>query len=298
MSFPRPRLPGRWAGVLAACCLAAWALAGCSALRERPSSNSPAALHAQLRDTRFVLLGEVHDNPEQHRQRAELLRLLLSDGRPTRVVFEQMDRGSDAALAAAARDPEAVADAGRLDRAGWQWPLHRPLVDAALAGGAAVRGGNFDRDLARRLVREGLSAAPADLRTVLDGVPWSAEQDGIVRRAIEEGHCGMLPAHLAGPMSLVQRLRDAALAQAMLRAGEARVVLIAGNGHVRSDVGVPHYLRAAGVAAKDIAAVGYVEEGEGETGPFDLRRTTPRMERADPCASFRAPPAPLTSHRP
>jgi uncharacterized iron-regulated protein len=261
-------------------------LPGCAA----PPAQGPEALHARLRDTRFVLLGEVHDNPEQHRQRAELLRRLLADGRPTRVVFEQMDRGSDTALAAAPREPEAVADAGRLDRAGWRWPLHRPLVEAALAGGAAVRGGNFDRDLARRLVREGVAAAPADLRSMLETVPWSPAQDGIVRQAIETGHCGKLPAQLVAPMAVVQRGRDAALAQAMLAATEPRVVLIAGNGHVRNDVGVPHYLRAAGVAAGDIAAVGYLEQGDdAQAQPFDLQQVTAAAQRADPCASFKAP---------
>ncbi len=239
-----------------------------------------------VRHARFILLGEVHDNPEHHRQRAELLRRLLADGQPTRVVFEQMDRASDAALAAAARDPEAQADAGQLDRAGWRWPMHRPLVEAALAGGAKISGGNFDRDLARRLVREGAAAAPADLRTALAAVPWSPAQDEIVRDAIEDGHCGVLPQDRVAPMALVQRLRDAALAQAMLRAREPRVVLIAGNGHVRNDLGVPHYLRAAGVAARDIVALGFVEDGDA-TMPFDLRQVTPGVQRPDPCAAFR-----------
>jgi len=265
-----------------------WALGGCATAPAPPSADG-------LRNTRFILLGEVHDNPEHHRRRAELLRRLLADGRPTRVVFEQMDRAGDAALAAAARDPEAVADAGRLDREGWRWPLHRPLVEAALAGGATLSGGNFDRDLARRLVRRGLAAAPADLRQALDGVPWSAAQDETVRGAIESGHCGALPADRVAPMALVQRLRDAALAQAMLHASEPRVVLIAGNGHVRSDLGVPHYLRAAGVAPRDIAAVGFVEDGDAAM-PFDLQEVTPRVPRPDPCAAFRqAPPEPSAS---
>ena len=38
----------------------------------------------RLRSARFILLGEVHDNAEQHRLRAALLRDLLADGRPTR----------------------------------------------------------------------------------------------------------------------------------------------------------------------------------------------------------------------
>lgn len=239
-----------------------------------------------LRNARFILLGEVHDNPEHHRQRAELLSRLLADGRATRVVFEQMDRASDAALAAAPRDPEAVADAGGLDRAGWRWPLHRVLVEAALAGGATIAGGNFDRDLARRLVREGAAAAPAELRIALETVPWSAAQDETVRGAIEQGHCGALPPDRVAPMALVQRLRDASLAQAMLRAPEPRVVLIAGNGHVRKDLGVPHYLRAAGVASSQIVALGFVEDRDASM-PFDLRQLTPGVERPDPCEGFR-----------
>jgi uncharacterized iron-regulated protein len=110
------------------------------------------------------------------------------------------------------------------------------------------------------------------------------------RHAIEVGHCNMLPAASVAPMVLVQRSRDAALAQAMLKSAEPRVVLIAGNGHVRTDVGVPHYLRAAGAKPADIVAVAFVETGDGEsTAIYNVRQVTQPVSRPDPCASFKAP---------
>jgi uncharacterized iron-regulated protein len=206
------------------------------------------------------------------------------------VVFEQMDRSRDAAIAAAAHDADAVADAGQLDRAGWRWPLHRPLVQAALDAGAVITGGNFDRDFARQLARDGLDLAP-ELQALVRTTPWSEAQEQTLRRAIEAGHCGMLPAAAVGPMELVQRSRDAALAQAMLKAPEPRVVLIAGNGHVRGDIGVPRYLRAAGVAATDIVSIGFVETGDDSlAAQFDQQQVTAAAARPDPCAAFKPPP--------
>jgi uncharacterized iron-regulated protein len=241
----------------------------------------------RLRAARFVLLGEVHDNPIQHRMRATLLTELLADGRPTTVVFEQMGRAEDAAIAAAPRDAEAIADAGRLDRKGWGWPLHKPLFEAAIAASARVAGGNLEAPQVRAIVREGLPAVPADLRPLLEGPGWSARQQQALEREIDAGHCHALPAAQWPAMALAQRARDAALAQALLSATAAggRAVLIAGNGHVRRDLGVPHYLRAAGVPAAQIVAIGYLEEDERDA-PYDLVRITSSVPRDDPCAAF------------
>jgi uncharacterized iron-regulated protein len=242
----------------------------------------------RLRGARYVLLGEVHDNPAHHRERAELLRDLLADGRPTRVLFEQMPRGTEAAIAAAARDAESVVDAGRLDRRGWRWPLHRPLVDAALAGGATITGANLERGDARAVMRDGAAALPPDLQALL-ALPWSAEQQSRLERTIDEGHCGLLPRDSWPAMALAQRARDAAMARSMLQVpAPERVVLIAGNGHVREDIGVPHYLRGAGVPERDIAAVAFLEDGDtADPGRFDLVRRSPPAPRADPCETLR-----------
>jgi uncharacterized iron-regulated protein len=271
--------------------LMAAAVAGCAI-----SSSPDDALLKRARAARFVLLGEVHDNAEQHRLRAELLRALLADGRPTRVVFEQMERG--AAIDPALRDADAVVDAGRLDRRSWGWPLHRPLIEAAMAGAARITGGDLSRDEMRAVVRNGDSAAPAELKALLDRQRWSEVQQASLARSIEEAHCGALPTARVPAMVLAQRVRDAALAQAMLAAPVSeRVVLIAGNGHVRKDVAVPQLLLAAGVSPREILVVGYLEPGFDDEGVFDVVRITPAASREDPCAAFRSAPAGLPAVR-
>lgn len=271
-----------WRTVLGAV-LTATTLAACGSL---PAPQHDAELQ-RLRQMRFVLLGEVHDNATQHSMRAALISDLLADGRPSRVVFEQMGRVNDPLIAAAARDAESVATAGRLDRTGWRWPLHKPLIEAALTGGAPILGGDLSRDDMRAIIRGGTSAVPADLRTLLDGSHWSADDQSAVEREIDEGHCGALPPGQFAGMALAQRSRDAALASAMLQAGQAneRVILIAGNGHVRRDLGVPRYLMAAGVPGSQIISIGYIEQSD-PAAPYDLTRVTPAATRPDPCATF------------
>lgn len=244
----------------------------------------------RLRDARFLLLGEVHDNPEHHSRRAALLTEVLDDGRPTTVVFEQMSRNAEADISAAPRNAEAIADAGRLDRRGWRWPAHKPLLDAALGASARLLGGNLERAEASAIVRDGVLAVPPDLRSMLDDPTWGPEQERALEREIDVGHCHALPAAQWHRMALAQRARDASMAQALLRAAGAngRAVLIAGNEHVRLDLGVPHYLRAAGVPAAQIVAVGYLEE-PGSEDIYDLVQLTTRVPRDDPCAAFQNP---------
>lgn len=233
----------------------------------------------------FFLLGEVHDNPAHHEARAALLRAWLADGRRTTVVFEQFDRAQDLTLAAAPREAEALVDAGRFDKKGWRWPLHKPLIDAALAGGATIVGGNLERATVRRAVREGAGALPAEVAALLAQTPWSARQQQALEREIDDGHCKALPASLHAGMALAQRARDAAMARALLdsrAAGAERVILIAGNGHVRRDRAVPLYLRAAGVAAADIDVRGYLEP-TGDAAPYDSVVRADPPPRDDPC---------------
>lgn len=254
-----------------------------------------AAADAPATSARFILLGEVHDNAEQHRLRAAWLAELMRDGRRSTVVFEQIPAQRTPALAAlpaaARQDAEALVELAQLDKKNWRWPLHKPLFEASLQAGATVAGGNLSREELRPLMK-GVSAEtwPADLRRLLEQTPWGEAQQSAMIRAIDEGHCGALPAAMQAPMALAQRARDAAMARAMMAAregGAERVILIAGNGHVDRELGVPRYLEAAGVPAGEIRAIGYLEQGQEGPGRFDSRVLTAPAEREDPCKSLR-----------
>ena len=252
---------------------------------------------AALRQADVLLLGEVHDNPLHHRERADLL-TALADRRPT-VVFEQFPRSADEALAApVGGEPEVWLDRAGFDRKGWAWPLHRPLIDATLAAGLRLRGGNLGRDEARQIARQGASAAPADLREAL-AQPLPPAAVTVLDRALLDGHCGQLPAAAVPRMREAQTARDAAMADALLRAladGATSAVLIAGNGHVRRDHGVPLWLARRAPAVK-LLSVGFLErEADGspppvaERGVYDFVWLTARQLRPDPCAGFSLSP--------
>jgi uncharacterized iron-regulated protein len=72
-------------------------------------------------------------------------------------------------------------------------------------------------------------------------------------------------------------------------AGRAGGVLIAGNGHVRKDRGVPWYLAQLRPAAR-IVSIGLIEveddlDDAGDDLPYDYVWFTPRVDDADPCAA-------------
>jgi uncharacterized iron-regulated protein len=258
--------------------------------------DTPQALEA-LRRADHVLLGEIHDNALHHRERAALLKA-LADLRPT-VVFEQFPRSADPALATpVGADLEAwVARAG-FDLRGWAWPLHRPVIEAALGAGLRLRGGNLERDEARQIARQGAAAGPPDLQpAIAQLLPTAAAQ--ALDQGLIDGHCGQLPAAALPRMRAAQVARDVAMADALIRAAASssgRTVLIAGNGHVRRDHGVPLWL-ARRLSAAKVVSVGFLEAGAGgalpplaELGLYDIVWVTPRQTRPDPCAGFTLAP--------
>jgi uncharacterized iron-regulated protein len=262
-------------------------------------------------------MGEVHDNPAHHEARAALLRDWLRERqqRPAAVVFEQLDREHDDALAEAQRAGRAAADGGggrragnaqaggqatvehlldaaRFDRAGWGWPAHRPLFEAALDGNARWIAANFSRASARALRRD--SGVPLDpaLQAVVESARWSDDAQAALERALSRGHCGALPESALPAVVRAQRLRDAALALPLLDAAERPSVLLAGNGHVRRDFGVPRYLgalehEALVIGFEELAAAG--DEGTG--GPTveaaDRERSLARLLGDERAAEIR-----------
>ena len=262
-------------------------------------------LVASLARARYRLLGEVHDNPAHHVIRARLISAVAGTGVRPAVIFEQFDLERDDALVAAqssAADAEQLADAGRLDRNAWAWPLHKPVVEAALAAHLPIRSGNPSREM----LRSGLQT-PEDVNAIwyprLRAARWSEAQAVQLRADIVESHCGKLPEAMVPRLVIAQRARDAAMAQALVNdATEDGAILVAGNGHVRADLGVPVYLHAPSLPDADAQSVSL---GLIETSPEDERAAdfpsrmiadhpgfdylwfTPPVARDDPCAKWR-----------
>ena len=282
---------GRLAWVARAALAALFAAAGGCA-----SPPPPAAWEARLRGDAGVLLGEVPDNGEQHRLRLAVLQRALAAGWRPAIVMEQFDRERQPEIDRARR--ERPGDAQHLiDLAvpaparagsGWNWDFYRPFVALALAFDLPLVAGNLSNADTTKIVRGGYAAvfdAPAIDALRLDrpiAPAWQAAQE----REIDAGHCGALPPSVWPRMAQAQFARDAVMAQTLRTHAEDGAVLLAGNGHVRRDIGVPRWLSPAW--SERVFTVGYLERGsEPDPGSaFDAVVLTAPAARADPCAEF------------
>lgn len=262
----------------------------------------------------IILLGEVHDNRLHHTARARILRLLAcAQARASFAVFEHLRVDQKPQLDAFATDrapggvkPAAAALLAKIDWAKSGWPkseIFLPLFQAAIDTGLTLRPGEPARARVRAVARgepEALNADERERLSLTKELP--APQMRALLSELEGSHCGMLPDRALAPMAAAQRFRDAHMADALLaaRGQGARGVLLAGNGHVREDRGVPWYLRQREPGLK-ISTVMFVEVEAGSEAAssysprdpagrpaVDYLVFTPRAERADPCAAMRA----------
>ena len=293
-------------------------MAGCGGLQApaakltaTATATAPAPAPADLRagPGQALLLGEVHDNAAQHALRRDLLAALLARGDRPALLLEPFDRERQAALDAASQpgadrsalSPDAGLDArlnARLDAQvdavvqaggagpGWHWPFYKPYIRLALAHGLPIVAANVSRAEARRVIQLGLGPTGYQPEVPADINAAQASE-------IEASHCGQVDAGMAARLADAQIARDQFMARQLKAFAERGAVLLAGNGHVRSDIGVPRWL-SPGLRARS-HVVGYLETGEllGQPGavPFDETIFAAPQPRPDPCAGM----APVTA---
>ena len=251
---------------------------------------SEQALLERLRASDLVLLGELHDNAAHHASRGQLIARLAAKG--TTVVAEHlpMDKRVASRRGSGDSDLRRTLEAAGFDAQGWGWPLHEPLFDAVLGGGLALVGGNLPGGLSRQLATRGEAALPAALADAVRRSALTPTMLAVLDQDLVEGHCGKLPERYLPMMRLVQRATDASLAVALIRHRPS--VLVAGNGHIRKDVGVPQVLRAV-EPQLNVVSVAFLERS-GErpelikslSDRYDIVWFTEGAQRTDPCENF------------
>jgi len=250
----------------------------------------------RLRGDAWVLLGEVHDNGQQHQLRLAALQRAFASGWRPAIAMEQFDREHQADIDRARRerpgDAQHLIDVAAPSRnragGGWNWAFYRPFVELALRYDVPLIAANLSNAETSRIARGGYSAvfSEAEIAALGLDIPVAPEVQAAQEREIDAGHCHALPRALWPRMAQAQYARDAVMAAVLRRSAEGGgVVLLAGNGHVRRDIGVPRWL---GAATKRVFAVGYLEISDDSTpvGAFDAVVRTAVAERADPCAEF------------
>ena len=267
-------------------------------------THVPLIAHAASETAATVLLlGEVHDNAAQHALRVQAFQALLVTGARPALLMEQFDREHQGEIDKLRADQSRV-DATKVIAAGagspgWNWAFYRPFIDLALAYDLPIVAANVSRTEGRRVMAQGLAASGFDA-----AVP--ADVSKALSTAIEASHCGVIDAATAQRMVPIQVARDQFMARMIEAHAPRGVVLLAGNGHVRKDIGVPRWLTPATRAKTK--AHGYLEVGDntGSAKPaasnttantaFDAVTFTPVQKRDDPCEAMRGKgPKPATT---
>lgn len=278
-----------------------------------------------MRSRGIVLLGEVHDNPEHHAVRADMLRprlepMLDVDDLLPAAAFEHIRVSQQPQLETFFFNPQsrrAPTASQLLDELRWNdsgWPaaeIYLPLFDAAIKGRMLVAPASPDRERMRPFVRgdrAGASASELALLKAAEAMP-AALRDALIAE-LEAAHCGAIPPSAFAGMSLAQRYIDAHMASAVLKAAAGGgslfpltdrdgAFLLAGNGHVRTDRGVPWYLKQHSPTWQAISVMLLeVEEGKADPASYiprdpygnaaaDYVLFTPRHDRPDPCEKMR-----------
>jgi uncharacterized iron-regulated protein len=281
--------------------------------------TTPGKLSETIAEASVVLVGEVHDNVDHHRIQgwslevsARFNRNRKSDQAAGAAVFEQIRTDQQPALDRFAQSSAAPRRSGTADDLfgllEWDtsgWPLaaiYKPVFEVAIRSKLAIVPGEPRREQVRAVANAGLGALSGEERSRLKlDQPLPAElQEGLLIE-LEASHCGLMPKSAFTKMADAQRYRDAHLATALTGAANRHgwSALIAGNGHVRKDRGVPRYLQelAPGKSVVSVMLVeveagnsdpaAYIEKGPDGEPVADYIVFTPRAERADPCERMR-----------
>jgi uncharacterized iron-regulated protein len=273
--------------------LAALLAALCCAAGTEPASFP---WEDRLRGDAIVLLGEVHDNPVQHGLRLEVLRRAFEAGWRPAIAMEQLDREHQVDIERARMErpldayhliEKAATEHGKSIN-GWNWEYYRPYVALALQYGVPLLAANLSRHDAQKIIELGYSAVFDDSMEHLLGLDRQRPALQVVQEnEIDVGHCHALPRELLPAMARTQLARDAVMAGVLREHGARGVVLLAGDGHARRDIGVPTWFDPATLAR--VFAVGFLERDDPAppASAFDAVVTTDAVPRPDHCATLR-----------
>ena len=257
-------------------------------------------LLARLREQDFVLVGEVPGNADQARLAADLVTDLARRARLGAVALESLptdtqpliveylaahpgdSSGLDRAIKAAAPDRPHLAQ-------------FSPAIAAAVESGAQVVAADLSAATLRAVLTHGYKALQPDFvrRTGLVE-PFATPVAEDLRRELAAASCGRANERALNALARARRARDATMADRMAAVtGRGQSLLLAAPSHVRTDRGVPWYLRQLRPEAR-IASLAFVEldgaSAEPPAGlPFDYVWLTPssRPPGYDGCAALR-----------
>ncbi len=259
------------------------------------------ALIERMANSRYVLIGEKHDNPDHHQIELLLIRALyqaLGDSEPGSlgIVMEMLNDSQRAGLkdvtAQLAAAPGTTIDGDQLrsqlgwPESGWRWSDYGEVISWVVNQRLPLAAGNISTQQMKAVYSKGIDESFA---TALEA--RSALEDSLLEQVFD-GHCGLMPEESLAPMVDIQLVKDSSMANSLAMTGTRHSVLVAGKAHIRKDSGVPQHLQRLGddnvltVAMIEVDTVRELASDYAAMALFDVLIFTPVANQRDYCADL------------
>lgn len=210
----------------------------------------------------YVLVGEVHTNTRHHDIQTRVVgTTVMRQPRFKTVRFEMLEPSHDEAATAFHKGTASISDlktALRWSERGWPiWDAYARLFEAAKISGLKIGHAGMDSELVRHVNNFGFLALPRRMREDLGLKKDSQPVIDLTSLKAEVAQAHAADKAASQRLALSQYAKDAYMAR-QLASERSGALLIAGNGHVRLDIGVPAHLRKYHPAAQ-IVSIGLLE---------------------------------------
>jgi len=250
----------------------------------RPGKTEVLAdIFTELRRNRVVFVGEQHDRFAHHLNQLQVIQALHAAGEKIGVGMEMFQAPFqpviDAYLAGEINERTFLARSEYYDRWRYDYHLYKPIIDFLKANQIPLVALNVSGDISRQTGRKGLdSLSPEQRRQVPGRLDFSDETYRKDLKQVYDQHGSEAGLDEFNYFYQAQTLWDEAMASAAARwladNPQKKLVVLAGNGHLRYKYGIPQRLyRRAG---QPYAVI--VQDEEIENGIADYVLFTTEIE--------------------
>ena len=258
-------------------------------------------LMQQMARTRYILIGEKHDNPDHQQLEVYLLQALNeqanTDGRTLSVVLEMLDSSQqekiDSIVKVLASTEHLKLSAEQMrakfewPEQGWAWEDYADVIGWVLNNRVPLHAGNIDSEQMQSVYRNGIDAEFTSARALRE------ELQQELLNQVYQGHCELMEKNSLAPMADIQLVKDAVMASSLTEANTDKSVLIAGTGHTRIDSAIPRHLRLTSdepvlsVALIEVDPMLLLATDYEVADRFDVVIFTPVANQRDYCAELK-----------
>lgn len=237
---------------------------------------SAGQLVARLAAADRLLVGERHDNADHHQLQLWLLQQLHKQRPQASVLLEMLTPSQQPAVDELQRSGKQLTGDQLADHLqwnpGWEWRFYGPIISWTLDTEIQLKAANLDRDEISALYHDPVEVSPR----------YSAAALAELRQTIETSHCGQIAEPQLSGMRGIQQQRDVRMAE-VLQSASVPTVLLAGNYHVRKDLGVPLHMDGAAPVVLMLHEVGRSLPAADQA---DYLWLTPAAPDVDHCAQW------------